>query len=84
MELFSENYSYGYIRMVFELRLNLGSKRMVGHIFVVFAKDEADILYARWGPIFWPCLRSVAQALTIKAVRGTVAIQKSVIFPCPL
>ena len=31
--------------------------------------------YASWAPIFWPFLKSSARALTIKAVRGTVAIK---------
>ena len=33
-----------------------------------------ELFYASWGPIFWPFLRRTARALTIKAVRGTVAI----------
>ena len=33
------------------------------------------ISYASWGPRVWPPLRSSAQDLTIKAVRGTVAIK---------
>ena len=33
------------------------------------------ISYASWGPIFWPFLRNSARDLTIKAVRGTVAIK---------
>ena len=33
------------------------------------------ILYASWGPIVSPSLRSSARAPTIEAVRGTVAIK---------
>ena len=38
-------------------------------------KIHTRILYASWGPILWPSLRSSARAPTIKAVRRTVAIK---------
>ena len=39
------------------------------------AKRLPCIDYARWGPIFWPFLRSSARDPTIEAARGTVAIK---------
>ena len=36
-------------------------------------RQFSSIIYASWGPEFWPFLRSSARALTIKAVRGAVA-----------
>ena len=34
-----------------------------------------EIAYASWGPIVRPCPRSFARDPTIKAIRGTVAIE---------
>ena len=40
-----------------------------------FFGPESIIIYASWGPIFWPFLRSPARVPTIKGVMGTVAIK---------